>query len=169
MYRRLATTSLGRGFHAVPVTIFSALSFQRLPATFRRTPRAKTAPFSNPMMCSSSMSDFSSQIAVRQRLSCFVRSAVLGSLYHIVSPNIAMPDVYSRPLSREYPFRPSARAQDPSTMSDQPRQQWRPSRDLQLRFLFSSRCENISLVHRVPCSCSQPDPYMARNTLVDTR
>ena len=48
MYRRLATASPGRGFQVVPVTNFSALSFQRLPSTFRRTDRAKTAPVSNP-------------------------------------------------------------------------------------------------------------------------
>ena len=97
MYRRLATTSLGRRFQGVPLIIVSALSFQRMPSTFRRTDRAKTAPFSNPMMCSSLLSDFPSQIAVRQRSSSFVRSAVLGSLYQVASPNIAIPDVYSRP------------------------------------------------------------------------
>ena len=63
MYRRLTTTSLGRGFQGVPLTIFNALSIQRLPSTFRRTDRAKTAPFSNPMICSSLLSDFTSQIA----------------------------------------------------------------------------------------------------------
>ena len=76
----------GANSQGVPVTIFSALSFQRLPSTFRRTDRAKTAPFSNPMTCSSLLSDFSSQIAVRQRSSSFVRSAVVGSLYQIASP-----------------------------------------------------------------------------------
>ena len=43
MYRRLVTTSPRRGFQGVPVTIFNALSFQRLPSTIRRTDRAKTA------------------------------------------------------------------------------------------------------------------------------
>ena len=37
----------------------------------------------------------------------FVRSAVLGSLYQIASPNIDLPAVYSRPLSLEYPVLPS--------------------------------------------------------------
>ena len=64
MCRRLATTFPGRGFQGVPVTNFSAFSFQRLPSTFRRTGRAKIAPFSNPMTCSSLPSDFPSQIAV---------------------------------------------------------------------------------------------------------
>ena len=68
----------GRGFQGVPVTICSTLSFQRLPSTFRRADRAKTAPFSNPMMCSSLLSDFPSQIAVRQRSSSSVRSGVWG-------------------------------------------------------------------------------------------
>ena len=122
MYRRLTTTSPGRGFQGVPVTIFSALSFQRLPSTFRRTDRAETAPFSNPMMCSSLQSEFPSQIAVRQRSSSFVRSTVLGSLYQIASPN---PAVSSQ----------GGAAQDPSTVCDQPRQQWRLCRDLHLRFL----------------------------------
>ena len=36
------------------MTIFSALSFQRLPPTFRRNDRANTAPVSHPMMYSSS-------------------------------------------------------------------------------------------------------------------
>ena len=137
MFRRLATTSPRRGFQGVLVTNFSALSFQRLPSTFRRTDRAKTAPFSNPMMCSSILSDFPSQIAVRQRSSSFVRSAVLCSLYQIASPNVAMPDVYSRPLSREYPVLPSAltaKRLKIHPLSDQPRQQWRLSRYHHFRF-----------------------------------
>ena len=121
-YLRRNTTSPGRGFQGVPVTIFSAFSFQRLPSTFRRTDRTRTAPVSKPMMCSSLRSDFPSQISVRQQSSGFVRSAVLGSLYQIASPNIEKA-VYSR---LEYP--PSAvgshsdTAQDQSSMSDQPRQ-----------------------------------------------
>ena len=75
------------GLHGVPVTILSAVSFQRLPSTFRRTDRASSVPVSNPMMCSSLRSDFPSQIAVRQRSSSFVRSAVLGNLYQIASEN----------------------------------------------------------------------------------
>ena len=42
-------------------------------------------------------------------------------------------------------------------------QSWSPA-----SLSLSSRCENISPVHWVPCSCSQSDPLMARNTLVDT-
>ena len=91
MYLRRTTTSLGRGCQGVLVTIFNAFSFQRLPSTFCRTERASTAPISRPMTCSSLRSDFPSQIAVRQRSSSFVRSAVLGSLYHVASQNIEMP------------------------------------------------------------------------------
>ena len=106
MYLRRTTTSPGRKFQGVPVTIFSALSFQRLPSAFRRSDRASTAPVSKQMMCSSHRFVFASQIAVRQRSSSFVRSAVLGSLYLITSQNIEMPAVYSRPLSLEYPVLP---------------------------------------------------------------
>ena len=88
MYLRLTTTSPGREFNGVPATIFSALSFQRLPSNFRRTGRASTAPVSNPTLCSSLRSDFPSQITVRQRSSSFVRSAVLGSFFQIAFPNM---------------------------------------------------------------------------------
>ena len=67
IYLLRTTTSPGRGFQGVRVTILSALSFQRLPSTFRRTDRASTASVTKPMMCSSLRSDFPSQIAVRQR------------------------------------------------------------------------------------------------------
>ena len=137
MYLRRTTTSPGRGFQGVPVTIFSALSFHRSPSTSHRTDRAGTAPVSKPMMCSSLRCDFPSQIAVRQRSARFVRSAVLGSLYQIASPNIAVPAVYSRPLSLEYPVLPSAQTtQDPSTVSDQPWQQRTLILDLHLCFLL---------------------------------
>ena len=138
MYLRRTITSPDGGFHAVPVTIFSALSFQRLPSTFRRTDRASTAPVSKPMMCSSLPSDCPNQVAVRQRSSSFVRSAVWAGLHQIASTNIDMPAVYARPLSLECPVLASAlgvTAQDPSTVSDQAWQQRKLGRDLQLCLL----------------------------------
>ena len=172
MYRRLTTTSPGRGFQGVPVTIFSVLSFKRLPSTFRRTDRAKTAPVSNPMMCSSLRSDFTSQIAVRQRSSSFVRSAVLGSLYQIASPNIAMPAVYSRPWSLEYPVLPSALTAYRLKIHPRCLTNHGNSGDSVVISIFAflfSRCENISPIQRLPCSYSQRDSLMVRNTLVDIR
>ena len=80
MYLRRTTTSPGRASQGVPVTIFRALSFQRLPSTFRRTDRAKTAPVSKPMLCSSLRSDSPSQIAVRQWSSRFREISGLGQL-----------------------------------------------------------------------------------------
>ena len=93
----------GRSCDHLQRSLVQAIAFD-----LRRTGHAKTAQVSNPMMCSSLRSDFTSQIAVRQRSSSFVRSAVLGTLYPIVSQNIAMPAVYSRPCSLEYPVPPSA-------------------------------------------------------------
>ena len=139
MYRRLATTSPGRGFQGFPVTIFSALSFQRFPSTFRRTDRAKTAPVSNPMMCS----------LLSVRLPQPYRSALaivefreISGLGHL-APNRLSEYRYARCVLT--PFEscvPSPAvsshgltAQDPYTVPDQPRQQWRLSRDLELRFL----------------------------------
>ena len=87
MYRRLATTSPGRGFQGVPMTIFSAFSFQRLPSTFRRSDRAKTAPFSNPMMCSSPLSDFPQPNRSAPAVVEFREIRGFGLL--IASPNVA--------------------------------------------------------------------------------
>ena len=97
-----------RRFQGVPVTIFSALSFQRLPSTFRRTDRASTAPVSKPMMCSSLRSDFSQPDRSAPAVIEFREISGLGQLVPNRLSEYRYASCDSRPLSLEYPILPSA-------------------------------------------------------------
>ena len=161
MYLRRTTTSLGREFQRAPVTIFSVFSFQRLSSAFRR---ADSKGLQDDVVFMASVG-LPSQITVRQRSSSFVRPAVLGSLYPIASPNIAMPAVFaslasgvSRSAVGSHSGSRSIHTQCLTNNGD--------SGDSVVisNFAFSRKWMRKHLTSPQSYSYSQPVPSMARNT-----